>query len=84
MHTYSGAPPDCFCKLPSKYLIRGPNSVWIRAEMNQDVFGLPTDTSGGLALLTYTNMYDSSISKKDPVTASTAGYSVRQDEISLD
>ena len=69
------------CKSPSNCLIRGPNSVWIRAEMNQDVFGLQTDTSGGLALLTYTNMYDSLISKKDPVTASTASYSVREDKI---
>ena len=56
---------------------RGPDSVWIRSEMNQDVFGNPTDTSGALALLTYSNMYDSFITKSDPVTGSTAGYNVR-------
>ena len=49
--------------------------------MNQDVFGNPTDTSGGLALLTYTSMYDSFTTKSDPVTAATAGYSVRAREI---
>ena len=66
---------------PLNALFRGPDSVWIRAEMNQDVFGNPTDTSGGLALLTYTSMYDSFTTKSDPVTAATAGYSVRAREI---
>ena len=54
----------------------GPNSVWIRSEMNQDVFGYGSDTSGALAILTYTDMYAKYVSTSDPITGSSGSHSV--------
>ena len=44
--------------------------------MNQDVFGYKSDTSGALAILTYTNMYAAYKSTSDPITGSSGSHSV--------
>ena len=54
----------------------GPNSSWIRSEMNQDVFGYESDTSGVLAILTYTTEYAAYSSTSDPITGSAEEHSV--------
>ena len=58
------------------FIDSGPSAVWIRSEMNQDVFGYGSDTSGALAILTYTNMYAAYKSTSDPITGSSGNHSV--------
>ena len=45
--------------------------------MNQDVFGNPTDTSGAMGLLSYTNQYDKYVDKSDSVWQAKGEYAVR-------
>ena len=63
--------------LSLSYIINsGPSSVWIRSEMNQDVFFEQSGTSGALAIMTYTTIYAAYESTSDPVTGSAKDYSV--------
>jgi hypothetical protein len=50
--------------------------VWVRSEMNQDVFGDPTDTSGALGILTYADSYTSYVTNKEPLLRSVPSYTV--------